>query len=80
MKRRPWKNHRHSDAAALQPPKFWPGDPVMLDDGTSAKVEYARSDGLVCITLPSGRKEWLHEDVLQWAPGFQPTRRRGIVQ
>jgi hypothetical protein len=77
MKRKsPWRPHRPSDAAELKPSRFLPGDPVILDDGTSARVEYARSDGMCCLTLPSGKKEWVHEDVLQFAPGFQPTRRR----
>jgi hypothetical protein len=76
MAQRKWKPHYHSDEAASLPPKYWPGDPVILDDGTSATVEYARRDGMVCVMLPSGKHEWLHEDCVQWAPSFQPTRRR----
>jgi hypothetical protein len=76
MAKKKWKPHFHSDEATVQPPKYWPGDPVMLDDGTHAIVEYARRDGQVCLMLPSGRREWQHEDCLRWPASFQPTRRR----
>jgi hypothetical protein len=76
MKLRPRKPRLFSNAQDAKPPRFWPGDPVLLDDGTSAKVEHARSDGMCCLMLPSGKREWVHEDVLRFAPGFNPTRRR----
>jgi hypothetical protein len=78
MKRRRWKNHRHSDEATMQPPKYWPGDPIVsVDDGTPGRVEYARHDAMVCVMWDhSGKREWLHEAALQFAPGFAPVRRR----
>jgi hypothetical protein len=77
MKHRPWKDHRHSDEATMQPPKFLPGDPVVDAEGTSGRVEFARHDGQVCVVWDhSGRREWVHEDTLQWPANFQPARRR----
>ena len=75
MTKKKWKPHAHSDEAVVVPPKYWPGDPVVLDDGSSARVEFSRSDGMCCLTLPSGKREWLHEDTIQFAPGFTPERR-----
>ena len=71
-----WHKSKPSHAAELKPPRFWPGDPVVLADGTHATVEFGRSDGQCCLMLPSGRHEWVHEDCLQFAPGFAPVRRR----
>jgi hypothetical protein len=78
MNGRPWKNHRYSDAATQRPPKYLPEDPIVaIDDNASGRVEFARHDGQVCVVWDhSGRREWLHEDELAWAPGFQPTQRR----
>jgi hypothetical protein len=76
MKLRKRQPSFHSDAATLKAPKFLPGDPVILDDGTNARVDFARSDGQVCILLESGKREWVHEDVLRWPASFQPSRRR----
>jgi hypothetical protein len=50
---------------------------VAIDDHASGRVEFARHDRQVCVVWDhSGRREWLHEDVLAWAPGFTPARRR----
>jgi hypothetical protein len=78
MTKKKWKPHLHSDEATMQAPKYWPGDQVQdaSDPDEIAVVEFSRHDGQVCLRWPSGRKEWLHEDVLQFAPGFAPTRRR----
>jgi hypothetical protein len=75
MKRKT-KPYHYVDEAKIRQPRFLPGDPVVLDDGTGATVEYARSDGMCCLTLASGKREWVHEDILQFAPGFAPVRRR----
>jgi hypothetical protein len=74
----PWKPHRHSDEATLQAPKFLAGDPIVsVDDGTPGRVEFARHDAMCCVTWDdSGRREWVHEAVLAWAPGFAPVRRQ----
>jgi hypothetical protein len=78
MNGRPWKHHRHSDEAAVPPPKYWPGDPIVaIDDHATGRVEFARHDRQVCVVWDhSGRREWLHEDALAWPPSFQPMRRR----
>jgi hypothetical protein len=78
MKLRKGKPFFFSDTAELRAPRFLPGDPVLdIDDpGEIGIVEFARSDGNICLRWPSGRKEWLHESRLMWAPGFTPLRRR----
>ena len=77
MNHRPQKLHPPSNEA-VQAPKFLPGDPVVaLDDDSTGRVEYARHDGQVCVVWDhSSLREWVHEDEIQWPPGFQPTRRR----
>ena len=74
-KRRPRFN---SDVPTLQPPKYLPGDPIVaVDDGTPGRIDFSRSDGTCCVTWDhSGTREWVHEDVLQFAPGFTPVRQR----
>jgi hypothetical protein len=77
MKHKP-RLFRHSNEAALPQPTFLPGDLVQEigEPDETAVVEFSRHDGQVCLQWPSGRKEWLHTDVLQFAPGFAPVRRR----
>jgi hypothetical protein len=77
LKRRPWKPLFRNDVA-LPPPKYWPGDQVRDADDPDeiAIVEFSRHDGQVCLRWPSGRKEWLDQSRLQFAPGFAPVRRR----
>ena len=74
----PRKPRIPSDASELQQPRFWPGDPIVaIDDGTPGRVEYARHDAMCCVVWDaSGKREWVHEDVIQWPANFQPTRRR----
>ena len=78
MTKKKWKPSIHSDEPDPQPPKFWPGDPIVaLDDGTTGRVEFARRDRMICCVWDhSGRREWCHEEALEFAPGFQPIRRR----
>jgi hypothetical protein len=65
------------DNAPSRSPRFLAGDPVVDADGTRGRVEYSRRDAQVCVVWDhSGKREWCHEDVLQLAPGFQPTGRR----
>jgi hypothetical protein len=83
MERSLWKDtRRHSDPAELQPPRYWPGDLVQEigEPDEIAVVEFSRSDGQICLQWPSGRKEWLHTDVLEFAPGFTPKGRRNPTQ
>ena len=78
MQLRPRKPRVFSDAVELKPPTFMPGDPIVaLDDGATGRVEFARSDGQVCVVWDhSQRREWCHEDSLRFAPGVQPRRRQ----
>jgi hypothetical protein len=74
----PWRPCIPSNEATMQAPKFLAGDPIVsIDDGEPGRVEFARHDAMCCVTWDaSGRREWVHEDVLQFAPGFAPVRRR----
>ena len=75
MKHRPSQPLFRNDVA-LPAPRYLPGDPVQdaSEPDEIAIVEFSRQDGQVCLRWPSGRKEWLHESVLQFAPGFSPKR------
>ena len=76
MTKKKWKPHFHSDEAALQAPKFLPGDPVRSTDGESGVVGHSRSDGWVNVVWKTGTREWVHESDLDFDANFQPTRRR----
>ena len=77
MKRKSsWRPHRPSDAAELKPLKYLPGDPIVTATGATGRVMYATARGDVFIELSDGRKLCQHQDTLDFAPGFAPTRRR----
>lgn len=81
MKLRKGKPYVPSNATALKPPTFLPGDPIVdIGDGATGRVEFARSDGQCCIVWDhSGRREWVHEDTIRFAPGFTPTGRHNAT-
>jgi hypothetical protein len=78
MKLRKRRPRLPSNEATLKAPRFLPGDPIIsVDDGTPGRIDFSRSDGTCCVTWDdSGKREWVHEDVLNFAPGFAPVRRR----
>jgi hypothetical protein len=47
------------------PTDYAPGDPVRaVDDDSLGLVEFARSDGWVCVVWQTGRREWVHTSQL----------------
>jgi hypothetical protein len=72
----------YSETPIPAAPKFLPGDPVRdVEDLTPGKVEYSRGDGMCCIVWDeTGSREWVSEAMIEFQPGFEPTRRPRISQ